>query len=121
MGTIWSIITGTARKISVLIFIYSIVFFHDKRLEKNDRLYTLIAKIFSFGNGLIIGGVLFGMGSILTILVLYLLANVDNKAYIVHIPLTRLISLSIFMLLLGIQITFSALYLGVSNKKEIFN
>jgi len=93
--------------------IYAIILNSSRGLIEPDRISAFFRKNFSLERGLILGGVVFGLGiamGLITLILFFKLAlNIPN----VNIPLTKLAIVSMFIVLLGIQIMFSSFYISL--------
>ncbi|MBA7589733.1 hypothetical protein ES708_31822 [subsurface metagenome] len=96
----------------MLFGIYAIILNSSRGLIESDRISTFFRKNFSLERGLILGGVIFGLGIAMGLITLILFVKFALNAP-VHIPLTKLAIVSMFIVLLGIQIMFSSFYISL--------
>jgi hypothetical protein len=82
-------------------------------LAEEDRISRFIRKNFTLERGLVIGGMTFGIGVLMCLIVVFLLLKFPLDFPKVNLPLTKLAILSVFIALLGIQIVFSSFYISL--------
>ena len=105
--------------IQIMFFgIYAIILNSSKGLIEPDRISKFFKKNFTLERGLILGGIVFGLGIITGLVTLYLLLKFTVDFPNVHVPLTKLAIVAIFVVLLGIQIIFSSFYISLFNTTE---
>jgi glycosyltransferase involved in cell wall biosynthesis len=100
--------------IQVMLFgIFAIIFNSSAGLVEQDRISNFFRRNFTLERGLVIGGLVFGLGIIMGLVTMVLLLKFTMDFPSVHIPLTKLAIVSIFIVLLGIQIIFSSFYISL--------
>ncbi|MHC4664572.1 MAG: glycosyltransferase family 2 protein [Planctomycetota bacterium] len=100
--------------IQVMLFgIYAIIFNSSKGLIEEDRISKFFKKHFTLEKGLAIGGIVFALGIIMGLATLILFFKFALNSPNVHMLLTKFAIVSIFIVLLGIQIVFSSFYLSL--------
>jgi hypothetical protein len=105
--------------IQIIFFgIYAIILNSSKGLIEPDRISKFFKKNFTLERGLILGGVVLGVGIIAGSITLILLLKFRVSFPNVHLPLTKLAIVAIFIVLLGIQIIFSSFYISLFNTTE---
>ena len=97
----------------MLFGIYAIILNSSRGLIESDRISVFFRKNFSLERGLILGGVIFGLGIAMGLITLILFFKLALNTPNVHIPLTKLAIVSMFIVLLGIQIMFSSFYISL--------
>jgi glycosyltransferase involved in cell wall biosynthesis len=97
----------------MLFGIYAIILNSSRGLIESDRISVFFRKNFSLERGLILGGVVFGLGIAMGLITLILFFKLILNTPNVHIPLTKLAIVSMFIVLLGIQIMFSSFYISL--------
>lgn len=97
----------------MLFGIYAIILNSSRGLIESDRISVFFRKNFSLERGLILGGVIFGLGIAMGLITLILFFKLTLNTPNVHIPLTKLAIVSMFIVLLGIQIMFSSFYISL--------
>jgi glycosyltransferase involved in cell wall biosynthesis len=93
--------------------IYAIILNSSRGLIEPDRICAFFRKNFSLERGLILGGSILGLGIAMGLITLILFFKLALNAPNVNMPLTKLAIVSIFIVLLGIQIIFSSFYISL--------
>jgi glycosyltransferase involved in cell wall biosynthesis len=99
----------------ILFGVYAIIFNTSQGLMEEDRISRLVKKYFSLETGLVFGGLVLLAGLLLGGMTIGMLWQASTSMSQVDIPVTKLSVISIFMVLLGIQIIFSSFYLSLFN------
>jgi hypothetical protein len=105
--------------IQIMFFgVYAIILNSSKGLIEPDSISKFFKKNFTLERGLILGGSVLGAGVIIGLVTLILLLKFAVSFPNVHVPLTKLAIVAIFIVLLGIQIIFSSFYISLFNTTE---
>lgn len=99
--------------------IYSIILNNANGILKDDVITEFFKRHFSLERGLIFGGLILGIGAIAGVTTLFLIYTYANNLSYVNVPLARLAIISIFVVLLGIQIVFSSFFISLFNIREM--
>ena len=104
--------------IQVMLFgVCAIIFNGSKGLIEHSRISNFFKKNFTLEKGLVVGGVVFGLGVITGLITMVLFSRFATNFPNVYV-LTKLRIVSIFTVLLGIQIIFSSFYISLFNITE---
>ena len=97
----------------MLFGVYAIILNSARGLIEHDRISAFFRKNFSLERGLILGGGILGLGIAMGLTTLILFFKLALHAPNVNIPLTKLAIVSMFVVLLGIQLIFSSFYISL--------
>ena len=98
--------------------IYSLVFNTSRSWSEDDSLSHFLRRNFTLERGLLIGGVILAVGAAMSLTTIYLIVNFAKNLPYVDIPLARLAIVSVFVILLGLQVIFSSFYVSLFNLAE---
>jgi len=100
--------------LQVMLFgIYAIIHNSSQGLIERDRISDFFEKNFTLERGLVIGAVILGVGIIMGITTIVLIFKLTGDFSEIHVSLTKLAAVSIFIVLLGIQLIFSSFYISL--------
>ncbi|MCK5242894.1 glycosyltransferase family 2 protein [bacterium] len=98
--------------------VYAVIFNTSQGLMDEDGLSRWINKYFNLELGLVIGSIVLFLGLVISGGTISTLLKVSASMGSVNIPVTKLAIISVFTILLGIQIVFSSFYLSLFNLKK---
>ncbi len=100
--------------LQVMLFgVYAIILNSSQGLIERDRISDFFEKNFTLERGLVIGAVILGVGIIMGITTIVLIFKLTGDFSEIHVSLTKLAAVSIFIVLLGIQMIFSSFYISL--------
>jgi hypothetical protein len=99
--------------------IYSLVLNNANGILKDDAITEFFKNHFSLEKGLLVGACVLGAGLFAGALTFLLICVYAHNLDYVNIPLARLANLSIFTVLLGIQLIFSSFFISLFNVPEM--
>lgn len=100
--------------LQVMLFgVYAIILNSSQGLIERDRISDFFEKNFTLERGLVIGAVILGVGIIMGITTIVLMFKLTGDFSEIHVSLTKLAAVSIFIVLLGIQMIFSSFYISL--------
>jgi len=100
--------------VQVMLFgVYAIILNSSRGLVERDRVSDFFEKNFTLERGLVIGAVILGVGIIMGITTIVLIFKLAGDFSKIHVSLTKLATVSIFIVLLGIQMIFSSFYISL--------
>jgi glycosyltransferase involved in cell wall biosynthesis len=100
--------------VQIMLFgVYAIILNSSQGLIERDGVSSFFEKNFTLERGLVIGAVILGAGIIMGITTIVLIFKLAGDFSEIHASLTKLATVSIFIVLLGIQIIFSAFYISL--------
>ena len=100
--------------VQIMLFgVYAIILNSSQGLIERDGVSSFFEKNFTLERGLVIGAVILGAGIIMGITTIVLILKLAGDFSEIHASLTKLATVSIFIVLLGIQIIFSAFYISL--------
>jgi len=95
--------------------VYAIISNTAQGLMEADGFSRWINKYFNLELGLSVGGVILFIGLVVGGITISMLLEVSNEMASVNIPVTKLSIISVFTVLLGLQIIFSSFYISLFN------
>ena len=99
--------------------IYSLVLNNANGILKDDPITVFFKKYFTLEKGLIAGGIILAAGVSMGVATLFLIFTYANNLGHVDVPLARMAIISIFVVLIGIQIIFSSFFISLFNIREM--
>jgi len=85
--------------------------------RKQDRVLNFLRRYFTLEKGLITGVLVMSLGLIIGAIAAFLIVNQADPPNI-HMPLTQLAAFAVFTVLLGVQILFSSMYVGLLDRER---
>lgn len=95
--------------------IYSLILNNANGILKNDLVSDFFKKYFTLEKGLVLGGAVLAIGCLTGLATLFLIFMFANNLGHVDISLARLAIISIFIVLIGVQIIFSSFLISSFN------
>ena len=100
--------------VQVMMFgVYAIILNSSKGLIERDRVSDFFERNFTLERGLVVGAAILGTGVIMGITTIVLILKLAGDFSEIHVSLTKLATVSIFVVLLGIQMIFAAFYISL--------
>jgi hypothetical protein len=99
--------------------IYSLILNNANGILKDDAITDFFKKHFTLERGLVAGGIILAVGLVMGGTTLFLIFTYAHNLAYVDVPLARLAIISIFVVLLGIQIVFSSFFISLFNIREM--
>jgi glycosyltransferase involved in cell wall biosynthesis len=100
--------------LQVMLFgVYAIILNSSQGLIERDRISDFFEKNFTLERGLVVGAVILGVGMVMGITTIVLIFKMAGDFSKIHVSLTKLAAVSIFIVLLGIQMIFSSFYISL--------
>jgi glycosyltransferase involved in cell wall biosynthesis len=103
--------------VQIILFGICAMVLNDMDPGKQDRVRVFLRKHFTLEKGLILGTLFLGLGIAMGITAIILLLNQADPPNI-HVKLTQLAVLAVFTVLIGLQIAFSSMYIGLLDRKR---
>jgi len=102
--------------LQIMLFgVYAITFNISQGLTEEDRISRLVKRYFTLELGLATGSVILLAGMVTGAFTIGLLWQASTAMTAISVPATKMAAISIFLVLLGIQIVFSSFYLSLFN------
>jgi hypothetical protein len=95
--------------------IYSLILNNENGILKDDSITDFFKKQFTLEKGLVAGGIILAVGLAMGVTTLFLIFTRAHNLPYVDIPLARMAIISIFVVLIGIQIVSSSFFISSFN------